>query len=150
MTPGYFVGRVAVVRFGDFWVFLEPLEYRRPLLNGGELVLRIPAEYTTDFASTPRALWWRYDPEDARWCAAAGVHDLCYARQLGKLFSDCLLYDAMGIPQPTGVDPAPVRVRAAFLAGVLACGGRAYRTAPAREVERLMAWRAWSAAALAG
>jgi len=53
---------------GKWWVLLEDVQY-----NG----FTVPKGFTTDFASTPRFLWWLLPPY-GRYAAAAIVHDWLY------------------------------------------------------------------------
>ncbi len=57
---------------GCWWVLAEPLDYK---VNGDSIT--VPAGFTTDFASTPRFLWWLLPPH-GRYSAAAIVHDRLY------------------------------------------------------------------------
>lgn len=138
-TPDGKVPRVDTVRFGNFWVFDEPLVYV------GSITVEIPAGFTTDFASIPKALWWLFEPDDPRWCAAAGVHDRAYEQHLvSRLIADATLLEAMSVPvQPTGVACASPKVRCAFYRGVRLGGGSSYMTAPARQVDRKAAYEVW-------
>lgn len=59
---------------GHWWVLVFPLEY---CVNGDSIT--VPAGFKTDFASTPRWLWWLLPPH-GRYSAAAIVHDWLYYR----------------------------------------------------------------------
>lgn len=130
MTP-HFSGRVDVIRTSAGWVLDEPLAYH------GLVSVRVPAQFVTDFASIPRLLRWWLEPADARWCAAALVHDRAYeTRQVSRATADALLFEAMGAEQPTDAEPAPMWLRWLFWAAVRFGGWWAYKTGPARQMER--------------
>jgi hypothetical protein len=64
------------VRYVDArnWLYLEPFEFASETL---ERILRIPAGFTTDFASTPRIVWPIFPPTGT-YSKAAGGHDYLY------------------------------------------------------------------------
>lgn len=108
---------------GDTWLLVAPLVYR----TGDGLVITCPAGTTTDFASTPRVLWWRY-PKSGPWAPAAAVHDGLYrgtavvssARVLARVDADRVLREAMAT---LGIS---ARTRLEFYWAVRVGGGRAW------------------------
>src|SRR5687767_6014245 len=72
---------------GKWWVLLEDVQY-----NG----FVVPRGFTTDFASTPRFLWWLLPPY-GRYAAAAIVHDWLYHRGvMMRITADRVFLEAMG------------------------------------------------------
>lgn len=130
-----FVGRVDAIQWREYWVLDGELSYYSSLLPKG--VVTVPAAFATDWASIPKPLHWLYEPSDSRWSGAALVHDLLYERQtVPQRVADAVLYEAMGVLQPTGMLPASKLTRAMFWLGVRAFGAGAYETAPMRQEER--------------
>ncbi len=73
---------------------LEPvfLQWR---VNGDPWTLRIPAGFETDYATTPRCLWW-WLPPDGPWMVPAIGHDWLYRHgRMTRWMADALFYDAM-------------------------------------------------------
>lgn len=134
MTP-HFLGRVDVHQWRDWWVLDAPLTFVHPLF-----ALTVPASFITDFASIPVGLRNLFSPTDARWTAAALLHDRLYelgAHAASRGLADLLFLDAMAVdPQPTGVHPACWATRRAIYRGVRLGGGRAYATGAERGAER--------------
>lgn len=78
---GHFVGRLELTPIGRRrWELLAPLMYLATDAGAGAVI--VPAGFTTDFASIPRALWWLYLPYGDTWGEAAVIHDWLYATQL--------------------------------------------------------------------
>jgi hypothetical protein len=83
---------------GNQWCLLHPLIY----LSRKGLLVTCPAGMTTDFASIPRLLWWRY-PKSGPWAPAAVIHDGLYAGEavtlprvaLTRRQADAMLRDGM-------------------------------------------------------
>lgn len=61
------------------WRLVEPL-----IADAGDEQVCVPAGFTTDLASVPRAFWWLIAPFDLS-LAAPIVHDWCY--QKGRLMT---------------------------------------------------------------
>lgn len=105
---------------GKWWVLLEPVTWE----NG--FTAHVPLGFTTDFASTPRLLWWLLPPY-GRYAAAAVVHDRDYhvgaisRAHADERFLRCLA--SLGVL---------IGVRYAMWASVRAFGARAW-LANARE-----------------
>jgi hypothetical protein len=58
-------------------------------------VVRVPAGFVTDLASTPRPIWWIYPPF-GRYLKAAVLHDyLCSVLGLEKRLVDAVFFTAM-------------------------------------------------------
>ncbi|HXG72285.1 MAG TPA: DUF1353 domain-containing protein [Gemmatimonadaceae bacterium] len=60
------------------WKLLEPLAFHSVRFRG---IFVAPAGFVTDFASTPRALWFLY-PKDGPWSRASVFHDAGYHHAL--------------------------------------------------------------------
>ena len=76
MTPqGNFQTELVVrpAAAGERWVLVEPLTY-----SGCRETFSVPAGFHTDFASTPRFLWW-WLPPFGRYLQAAVLHDYLYS-----------------------------------------------------------------------
>lgn len=59
---------------GKNWRVIAAFDYESGVL--GEIVM-VPAGFVTDFASTPRALWWLLPPTGP-WGKPSVIHDLLY------------------------------------------------------------------------
>jgi len=76
---------------GERFQLLTPLLYRA----SDKRIWAVEAGFETDFASIPRALWWRY-PKSGKWNRAAVLHDWLYVRngvtrgQADALFKEAL------------------------------------------------------------
>jgi hypothetical protein len=77
VVKGYFGEEPLRVEYinGKRWKILEPFSFLR--VAGGEKIT-VPADFVTDFASIPRALWSIYPPA-GKWGRAAVIHDYLYA-----------------------------------------------------------------------
>lgn len=82
------------------WRLARPLIFRVGFYNGG-LRVRVPKDFTTDFASVPRLLWPIFPPS-GRWNRAAIVHDFLYSQpQVSRFLADAVFREAMaklGVP----------------------------------------------------
>jgi hypothetical protein len=104
--------KLSPLQDGKWWVLLEDVQY-----NG----FVVPKGFTTDFASTPRFLWWLLPPY-GRYAAAAIVHDFLYHRGvMTRTTADRVFLEAMG---SLGV---LLGVRYAMWAAVRAFGWMAWR-----------------------
>jgi len=136
-----FWGRVVVEQFGEWWISRSPLLYEAPGVR-----VEVPVDFFTDFASFPPCVRRVYDPTDARWSAAALVHDLLYERHtVARLEADRVFFAAMALP-PAPAPPTPSYLRRLFYRGVRLGGARAYDSAPRRQAERLRMYQTMSAA----
>lgn len=100
-------------------------------------IFSVPAKFCTDFASIPKCLRGLFRPDDPRWSGPAILHDRLYeTHEVSRKEADYLLYEAMGILQPTGVLPTNRCARRAFLAGVRVGGKCSYASGPMRQQER--------------
>ena len=81
-----------------------PLTFGGVGRNGGRfgLRIRVPAGFETDYASTPRFLWWLVPPRGL-YSRAAVVHDfLCETRPCSRFMADAIFREAMcsvGVPR---------------------------------------------------
>jgi len=76
---------------GEKFLLLTPLIYR----THAKRLYSVPAGFVTDFASIPRALWWRY-PKSGKWNRAAVLHDYLYVHNgVSRLDADRLFYEAL-------------------------------------------------------
>ena len=81
----------------------DPLTYATGHRSNGYMAVyvRVPAGFTTDFASTPRWLWPIFPPR-GRWNRAAIVHDyLCEHADVDRFLADAIFRAAMkelGVP----------------------------------------------------
>jgi hypothetical protein len=66
--------QVEVLDDGRHYRVIVPFEFASSVL---ERIIRVPAGFITDFASTPRIVW-ALIPPTGRWSKAAVVHDDCY------------------------------------------------------------------------
>lgn len=70
-------------------------------IDGGGLVVTVPAGFETDFASIPRPLWSIFPPAGA-WAEAAVVHDyLCGLPNVSRFLGDAIFRELMarlGVP----------------------------------------------------
>lgn len=128
-----FVGRLVVEQEEGWWVLRQPLRYEESQVAC--CPLEVPAEFRTDFASTPRLLWNLYPPHDHRYSRAAVLHDRLYElHTLTRAAADAVFREAM---QVTGTR----RLRAWAMWAAVRCFGRsAYRTGPVRQAERRAAY----------
>lgn len=97
---------------GRRWTVREPYTWR---------TWTVPVGFVTDFASTPRAIWW-WLPPAGPYVGAAVLHDWWYATDgMSRREADRLFLEAMreaGVPAPR---------RAVMYAAVRAAGWRAWR-----------------------
>lgn len=86
------------IRFieGSTFELIEPLEVRYEINNGGSLTFTVPAGYKTDFASTPRLIWWMIPPNGEHGRAAI-LHDYLYAHEdtCSRFLADALFREIM-------------------------------------------------------
>jgi len=76
----------------DYFRLTESLEYESELV--GRIV--VPVGFVTDFASTPRLVWWLIPPEDYHYTRGAVVHDWIYNQHLyQKAVCDLVFLEAM-------------------------------------------------------
>ena len=62
------------------WVFGESMTVHWFDSTRKKYTLRIPTDFHTDFASTPRWIWWWLPPFDIRYTPACLPHDLGYEK----------------------------------------------------------------------
>ncbi|MDD4888290.1 MAG: DUF1353 domain-containing protein [Phycisphaerae bacterium] len=90
-------------------------------INGESWRIVVPAGFETDYATTPRALWWLVPP-NGPWLVPAIGHDWLYRRgRISRFFADAAFRDAMAAE---GVAPWQ---RVLMYYAVRLCGGRHYR-----------------------
>jgi hypothetical protein len=81
---------------GREWTLREPFVWDK----AGDRI-EAPAGTRTDFASTPRCLWWLYSPT-GRWGRAAVLHDFMYRTGLrSRAEADAIFLEGMrvlGVP----------------------------------------------------
>lgn len=72
----------------------EPFVY--VLDDASDIAIRVPAGFTTDYASVPRMFWRLFLPT-GEYRFAAVIHDYLYSRQakMPKVVADAIFYDAM-------------------------------------------------------
>ena len=130
----HFLGHVIVEQVAQFWVLQSALSYVDSTVVHERI--RIPAMLVTDFASIPRALWAWAPPTEYTHAAASLLHDFIYeCHRYDRRTADALFHEAM---RATGTR----RTKAWLMWGaVRAFGGSAYRSGPARQAERLSAYR---------
>ena len=76
---------------GERFMLLTPLLYRA----SSKKLYAVPAHFVTDFASIPRALWWRY-PKSGIWNKAAVLHDHLYVvNGVTRAQADALFLEAL-------------------------------------------------------
>ena len=82
---------------GDYrFELLTPFEYHVGGFPGIE-VIRVPAGFVTDLASTPRILWWLIPPH-GRYAKASIVHDYMYHRAIGtRSYADKVFLEGMKV-----------------------------------------------------
>jgi len=129
-----FLGHVIVEQVDAFWVLRSALTYVDSALVPDPVT--IPELLVTDFASIPRALWAWAPPTEHTHAAASLLHDFVYeCHRHDRRTADALFCEAM---RATGTR----RTKAWLMwSAVRAFGGPAYRTGPARQAERLAAYR---------
>jgi len=89
----------AILKLLDNKLFVveEKFEFKLDHPELGKDVIKVPKDFVTDLASTPRALWWLFPPI-GRYAKAAIVHDYLYvAAYKNKRFADKVFYEAMGV-----------------------------------------------------
>ena len=81
---------------GIHWKLLERFEYHLGI-EGSGLVLAVPEDFVTDFASIPR-FFWRVLPPWNTHGKAAVLHDWMYqSGTLSRIVSDAIFLEAMGV-----------------------------------------------------
>ena len=84
----------------QLWRLTRPLRMSLSV-NGGSVVVSVPDEFVTDFASVPRGLWPVFPPTGP-WCKAAVIHDYLYqSKTCSRFLADALFREAMhqlGVP----------------------------------------------------
>lgn len=101
----------------EWFRLTEPLLYDSDL--GG--LIHVPAGFVTDFASTPRPVWWLIPPQDRHYTRGAVVHDWLYNQHaFPKPFCDAIFLEAM-----TSLGCAAWK-RLAMYQAVKWCGKRSY------------------------
>jgi len=76
----------------DYFRLTEDLQYDSALAGN----ITVPAGFITDFASTPRLVWWLIPPEDCHYTRGAVVHDWIYNQHaFPKDACDCIFFEAM-------------------------------------------------------
>ncbi len=85
---------VVVGEHGRAFKLLKPITFKARI--DGEIVdINIPKGFVTDFASTPKSLWWFFGPIGIH-IIPATIHDYIYTSKLySKKVADKLFYDAM-------------------------------------------------------
>jgi len=79
------------------WKLTEPFEYVVGSLENPEDIIKIPAGFITDFASTPRFLWSIFPPF-GKYGKAAVLHDYLYGTQkYSRKKCDKTFLEAMGV-----------------------------------------------------
>ena len=88
----------------DFKI-LEAFEYYTNLLGDERIIISVPKDFITDFASVPRWLWWLFPPYGL-YGKAAVIHDFLYTElsksykitkaQADKIFLEAL--EVLGVP----------------------------------------------------
>jgi hypothetical protein len=119
--------RVTPLDDGRTWVLLSPFTYEVGHLGSGQHI-HVPPGFRTDFASTPRAVWWIL-PKVGRYTRAAVLHDYLYSvGTTSRRDADHIFREAMGV---SGVNPV---ARWAMWAAVRSPGGwlawRSHRRSP--------------------
>lgn len=100
-----FTTRLAVepLENGRDWELLQPFEYHVGEIDSGVLIC-VPTGFVTDFASSPRALWW-ICPPTGKYGKAAVIHDYlyrtpayeCTRKQADKIFVEAMA--VLGVPR---------------------------------------------------
>jgi len=83
---------------GRDWKLLRPFVYYVGTEPSDD-VISVPADFITDFASIPRALWWLYPPT-GQWGKAAVIHDYLYrtpSHQCTRKEADLIFVEAMAV-----------------------------------------------------
>ena len=89
-TPLY----VTAMPDGKHWKLLESFVYELGKLGSGEVLIVLKG-FITDFASTPRAIWWLFPPW-GRYGKAAVLHDWLYNEGIGtRKRADDIFFEAM-------------------------------------------------------
>lgn len=83
------------------WVLADDLEFSL-VVGAGDIKLRVPSGFTTDFASVPRILWSIFPPF-GKWQRAAILHDFLYSKQgqCSRYLADAFFLEGMaklGVP----------------------------------------------------
>lgn len=77
------------------WVTLSAFDYDIGYVGG--YTIQVPKGFVTDFASTPRAIWWLFPPMGP-YRKAAVIHDWLYATQeFAKVVADGIFLEAMEV-----------------------------------------------------
>ena len=85
---------VVVGEYGRAFKLLEPITFKARI-DGEIIEINIPKGFVTDFASTPKSLWWFFGPIGTH-IIPATIHDYIYTSQLfSKEIADKLFYDAI-------------------------------------------------------
>ena len=77
-------------------MLLEAFCYEIGEVASGAAIV-VPVGFLTDFASIPRPFWWLIKPDDPGIAKAAVLHDFLYQQAVGKMLSDAIFWEAMGI-----------------------------------------------------
>lgn len=118
------------------WILTGPLAYSSALLQA---TITVPAEFVTDFASTPHTplAWWI---AGGRANAPAVIHDWLYQTQPAGLTrgeADAVLDEAMGADQ---IDPVGAITRGLIYWAVRAGGWVAWRRHAERKAKLNPIW----------
>jgi len=90
---------VEVLNDGVNYRIQEKFEYYTDLINQKKTVISIEEGFITDFASTPRWLWWLLPPT-GKYGKASVIHDYLYDTKLKgvtKEIADKIFLEAMGV-----------------------------------------------------
>jgi len=79
------------------WKLTEPFEYVVGSIEDPKDIIKIPAGFITDFASTPRFLWSIFPPF-GKYGKASVVHDFLYSKYIySRKQCDEIFLEAMGV-----------------------------------------------------
>ena len=105
---------------GRYWRLAARFAFRVGARGNGGVMIMVPAEFITDFASVPRP-FWPLLPPTGRWGKAAVLHDYLYRTgKASRVVADALFLEAM-----TALGMASWRRWAMYLA-VRLFGARVY------------------------
>lgn len=122
-NSGYFVGRVLIEMMDDLVCVRE--SYSFVTKYGWEI--KVPENFLSDGASTPRLIWNVFHPFDRRYLGIAIVHDFLYfAHLVSRETSDAVFLDGIN---------ASDTVRRILYDAVRFGGEESYQTGPARQAD---------------
>ena len=92
MNPGQFQSELDVTPLADGvnWRLNKPLVY----VTSWGMQITVPAGFTTDFASTPRPIWWLLPPVGT-YDGPAVVHDWLYRNHYTRWLCDGVIWESM-------------------------------------------------------